>query len=409
MTVSGGHASGAAVVIVSLLFTVLAVIASILRLYTRIVIGHNGGYDDFFITIATFLTIGLTICTCLEINYGDGKHEWTISPVEATKSLQTLYASIIIYNLALFTCKASILLQYLRIFPQRGFRIACFALMAFVFAYLNWTFWSQVFFCKPIAAYWDFTITDGKCLNRGVVWFVNAGINIVSDIAVAVLPLPMLRQLNIQRRPKIALMVVFGLGGFTCVVSILRLESIYAASHSAKDTSYNSSLAALWSSLEVNTGILCSSLPTLKTLLSRLFPQIFTSYHRSTFPSGGGVAYDPKATFGSSSNKKSRSKMTHDQISRGMMSAGGRGGGQHAAFASRGSRGGSMEIDLTEMMGSPPSKEIKVVTVVNQEVEGGLPGRGGDGGGGGEDGTKSEQGSTRDLIWRMSSSSSDLR
>ncbi len=79
---------------------------------------------------------------------------------------------------------------------------------------------------------------------------MNAGINIVSDIAVAALPLPMLKQLRIQRRPKIALMVVFGLGGFTCIVSILRLESIYAASHSLKDTSYNSSLAALWSSLE---------------------------------------------------------------------------------------------------------------------------------------------------------------
>ncbi|KAK0929657.1 hypothetical protein LTR29_016984 [Friedmanniomyces endolithicus] len=251
MPVSGGHASGPAVVIVSLLFTVLAVIASALRLYTRIVIGRNGGYDDAFITIATFLSVGLTVCTCLEIRYGDGQHEWTISPAEAERSLQALYASIIIYNLALFACKASILLQYLRIFPQREFRVACFALMGFTLVYSNWTFWSQVFFCKPIAAYWDFDLmADGKCFDRGLVWFMNAGINIVSDIAVAALPLPMLKQLRIQRRPKIALMVVFGLGGFTCIVSILRLESIYAASHSPKDISYNSSLAALWSSLE---------------------------------------------------------------------------------------------------------------------------------------------------------------
>ncbi len=173
MPVSGGHASGPAVVIVSLLFTVLAVIASALRLYTRIVIGRNGGYDDFFITIATFLSVGLTVCTCLEIRYGDGQHEWTISQAEATRSLQALYASIIIYNLALFTCKASILLQYLRIFPQRDFRIACFALMGFSIAYVNWSFWSQVFFCKPIAAYWDLEMTDGKCFDRGLVWYAS--------------------------------------------------------------------------------------------------------------------------------------------------------------------------------------------------------------------------------------------
>ncbi|KAK0251064.1 hypothetical protein LTS09_013770 [Friedmanniomyces endolithicus] len=428
MPVSGGHASGPAVVIVSLLFTVLAVMASALRLYTRIVIGRNGGYDDAFITIATFLSVGLTVCTCLEIRYGDGQHEWTISPAEAERSLQALYASIIIYNLALFACKASILLQYLRIFPQRAFRIACFALMGFTLVYSNWTFWSQVFFCKPIAAYWDFDLmADGKCFDRGLVWFMNAGINIVSDIAVAALPLPMLKQLRIQRRPKIALMVVFGLGGFTCIVSILRLESIYAASHSPKDISYNSSLAALWSSLEVNTGILCSSLPTLKTLVSRLFPQIFTSYHRSTLPSAGptgGLDHpsNKTPTFGSKSHRKAhRTGMTHDQISRGggIMSE----RGQHAAFASRGSRGGSMEIDLTEMLGSPPRgggggaaamgrKDIKVVTVVNQEVEveveGGHAGREGMMGRGGDGGMKSESGSTRDLIWRTSSEE-DLR
>ena len=79
-----------------------------------------------------------------------------------------------------------------------------------------------------------------------------------------------------------------------------------------------------------------------------------------------------------------------------------------------------MEIDLTEMLGSPPRggggaaagrKEIKVVTVVNQEVEveGGLAGAEGMmGRGGGDGGMKSETGSTRDLIWRTSSEE-DLR
>ncbi|KAK3643569.1 hypothetical protein LTR56_010079 [Elasticomyces elasticus] len=381
MAVAGGHASGTAVNTVVLTFTSLAVIASVLRLYTRIGVGRNGGYDDACIVVATVLTIALTVTVCLETKYGNGRHQSTISPEDGVRSLQALYASIIVYNLALFFCKCSILLQYLRIFPQRHFRFACFSLLALIIVYANWTLWSQVFFCKPIAAYWDLA-GGGKCLDRGTVWFVNAGMNIVSDMAVAVLPLPMLRQLNIQRKPKIALMIVFALGGFTCIVSILRLASIYALTHSV-DTSYNGALAALWSSLEVNTGILCSSLPTLKTLVSRAFPHLFTSYHRS-HPSG---ALDPKATFGSQGKKG----MTHDQISRGFSGRGPGIRGQHAAFASRGSQTGSMKIDLAEMMGSP-SKEIKVLTVVNQEVEGGL----------GDERRKSEQGSTRDLIYRTS-------
>lgn len=43
--------------------------------------------------------------------------------------------------------------------------------------------------------------------------FANAGVNILTDIATAVLPLRYLRQLNVPRRQRVALMIVFGLGG----------------------------------------------------------------------------------------------------------------------------------------------------------------------------------------------------
>ena len=37
--------------------------------------------------------------------------------------------------------------------------------------------------------------------------------NIATDIAIGVLPLPMLKELQLPKRQKIALMIVFGLGG----------------------------------------------------------------------------------------------------------------------------------------------------------------------------------------------------
>lgn len=43
--------------------------------------------------------------------------------------------------------------------------------------------------------------------------FANAGMNIATDIAIGILPLPMLKELQLPRRQKIALMTVFGLGG----------------------------------------------------------------------------------------------------------------------------------------------------------------------------------------------------
>lgn len=49
---AGGHTSGDAVAGVTVSFTVVAVICTVLRLYTRFALNKMGGIDDVFIAIA---------------------------------------------------------------------------------------------------------------------------------------------------------------------------------------------------------------------------------------------------------------------------------------------------------------------------------------------------------------------
>lgn len=60
----------------------------------------------------------------------------------------------------------------------------------------------------------------------------------------------------------------------TCIVSVLRLVWIYPISIT-KDVTYESPLSALWSNVELNVGILCSCLPTLRSCMTRIFPSFF--------------------------------------------------------------------------------------------------------------------------------------
>lgn len=190
--------------------------------------------------------------------------------------LKAFYVSIWVYNLSLSCTKVSILLQYLRIFIQKRFRVACYTLLGVVVVYSLYTFFTAVFACTPIAFFWDPSL-GGKCLNRFAIWFANSGINIGTDILTAVLPLPMLKRLELPRRQRRALMIVFALGGFTCIVSILRLQSLYVISQST-DVSWDNPLAAIWSSVEANTAIICSCLPTLRCIFPRLLrPQLSLS------------------------------------------------------------------------------------------------------------------------------------
>ncbi|USW51811.1 hypothetical protein Slin15195_G051300 [Septoria linicola] len=270
-----GHAPGSAVVGVTVAFTVLAFLATVSRLITRLAIVRSAGIDDLVITVALLLTIALTTCMVMQVKYGMGRHADTLSDNDNTYSLIWFWASVWIYYLALMFAKLSILFQYLRIFPEKRFRRWCFTLMAVIVGWTLWAFFSALFACWPIQHFWNPAI-PGACLNRLAVWFSNAAMNIVTDIATTVLPLPVLKSLNLPKRQRYILMAVFGMGGAVCVISVMRLSSLYAISVST-DVSWDNPLAAIFSSCEVNVGILCSCLPTLKGCITRYFPRLFSS------------------------------------------------------------------------------------------------------------------------------------
>ncbi|RMY78999.1 hypothetical protein D0863_00312 [Hortaea werneckii] len=330
-----GHAPGQAVTGATVAFTVLAGLATIMRLFTRLHIVHTAGIDDVSIIIAMCLSIVLTATMVKQVTYGIGDHYDDLNHADQIHVLQWMWASIWVYYLALGAAKCSIILQYLRIFPHNKFRLACYILLAVIGVYTAWTFFSSLLACIPVASFWDKSI-EGHCLARLPVWFTNAALNIVTDIATVVIPLPVLKGLQLPKRQKIALMIVFGLGGITCIVSILRLQSLYAISI-AEDVTWENPMAAIWSSIEVNVGILCSCIPTLKGCVNRVFPRFFKD--RST--GRPSVPDNIELTPGGAGKHFAMASRNHDSKPRGRATQGGR------------------EAD----------EGIQVVTVMEQEVE----------------------------------------
>ncbi|KAH9828059.1 integral membrane protein [Teratosphaeria destructans] len=272
-----GYAAPDVVLGMTIAFTSLALTTVILRLLTRLRIVKNPGLDDILITIAMIFDIGLAVCTGIEVRNGMGRPIASLSNEDLIITFKSLYASIIVYNVALCFTKFSILVQYLRIFTtSKPFAIAVRLTMTAVALYEIWSIISSIIFCWPIEAFWDHSIQNARCLSKEAVWFANAACNIVTDIAIAIIPIPVISTLQLAKRTKIVLTIVFALGGFTCVVSILRIESLYAVS-TAKDQTKANGQTALWSMLEIQTGIMCSCLPTLKGLITKVMPQLFTS------------------------------------------------------------------------------------------------------------------------------------
>ena len=77
---------------------------------------------------------------------------------------------------------------------------------------------AQVFFdifqCVPISSAWNPSET-GKCLPYGALVLAMGIVNIITDVIMLVLPMPLLWKLNVSKSRKWMLMIMFSLGGLS--------------------------------------------------------------------------------------------------------------------------------------------------------------------------------------------------
>lgn len=103
------------------------------------------------------------------------------------------------------------LLLYLRLFPTTRYRIIVITSLVVIPILGLWMILSSVLFCIPVADFWS-PRSLNRCLPRTPVWFLNAALQIVTDLWIVILPMPMWAVLRLPWRQKTAVVVLFGLG-----------------------------------------------------------------------------------------------------------------------------------------------------------------------------------------------------
>ncbi|KAH6668390.1 hypothetical protein B0J14DRAFT_675210 [Halenospora varia] len=264
---------GYRLVIVTAIFLPLASVVVALRIYTRRVIVHAIGYDDYAIILGWLLSIALSIACIVHLYYGLGVHMWDV-PVTTFSPPFWIVALIggVFYGVSFMFVKMSLLLLYLRLSQYQTFRIMVYAAIITTVTYSLLGSFEFLFGCRPIAKSWDITITYGSCINPAKILAIHGGLNIATDIAMLVLPVVMVRKLQLPRREKVALAGLFMTGTLVCIISIIRLKKVLILI-SASDTTWLASDVLTWSTIEVNVGIICACLPSFKPFLRRHFPR----------------------------------------------------------------------------------------------------------------------------------------
>ncbi|KAK1764388.1 hypothetical protein QBC33DRAFT_594971 [Phialemonium atrogriseum] len=257
----------------------IALLFVVLRLYTRGRLLHVLSATDWCIILSLLFAGGVTASSIEQAIRGSGTHLWQLDPAQVPMITRASWYGILFYSLALTMTKISILLLYRRIFTYSWAKLASQIVLFIVIIIGLWTVATICTACVPLQAFWRWELAlEGNVYCHPLnLWWTNTGLHIAAEVLIVLLPLPVLLRLRLPRRQKYALVGVFTLGFFVCIVSVLRLLTLIRVETTPNiDASYDAELL-YWSAVEVNAAISCACVMTLKPLVARMFPRLLST------------------------------------------------------------------------------------------------------------------------------------
>ncbi|KAK2034473.1 integral membrane protein [Colletotrichum zoysiae] len=254
--------------IASIALPIVTFVIFLMRCLSRFMVARKLWWDDWTALMAmSFLVVS---CVLSNITYrlGFGLHYWDIDPDNGKTILQLFYASQMTYIMILLSAKASVCALYYRIFCYQWFRLAVRIFFVLLVIHGTLFLFLIMFQCVPISAVWDRSI-DGRCLNLTAISFSGASTAILEDFILILFPIPALMKLSMGPRKRMGLMLLFGFGSFAIIASIIRLKYLVLFSHSY-DPIWDYFNSSVWSAIEVNSAIICGSLPAIYPLIKKI-------------------------------------------------------------------------------------------------------------------------------------------
>jgi hypothetical protein len=102
---------------------------------------------------------------------------------------------------------------------QKVYRWALYVIAGVVIGYSVAITFALIFACRPIQKAWNAAL-EGSCIDRNGLYAATAVTNTVTDVALLIVPLPVVISLNMPTIQKIGLLFMFVIGG-ACVPLVL--------------------------------------------------------------------------------------------------------------------------------------------------------------------------------------------
>ncbi|KAK1758803.1 hypothetical protein QBC47DRAFT_336241 [Echria macrotheca] len=256
----------------TLAITILALITYSTRMCVRLVMVRNIGLDDYFMTLAMALCVAGEGVIIGSIAYGAGRHMGDIPLEHLSTGLKLNFISQPLFLIGICVTKLAVGATLLRIASTKFYRRLLIGIMGFMAFYTIGCFFTVVLQCTDIRALWDQSIPQ-NCWSATTLKglsYTNVALNITTDLLLAlVIPIPMLWNLNVNRRTRFSLIFALSLGAFACAAAFIKIGFLVNYGKTG-DWLWDSRDISIWTVVECNTAIIAGSLPALRPLFKKM-------------------------------------------------------------------------------------------------------------------------------------------
>ncbi|KAI1643734.1 uncharacterized protein F4817DRAFT_348821 [Daldinia loculata] len=256
--------------------------------------------DDWLLLPATLLTTGVGICLVFGVSReAMGYREYPtslenpseIAIYQMSTSIKLEWSISLILPIALACTKVSFLLFYKRIFSiSRRINWVLNGLIIFVVMWALAFFFATLFCCRVMLLFiWKPISEMSECKFFLDVLMAFCITGFTTDLAIIVLPIPLIWRLKLSSAQKYTASASFLLGSVTVASALARLivsvGFVAEAADPSSDNILNITLYCYWGMVECSVGVFAACLPTLQLFFRRRTWQSVASRTRSLFSS----------------------------------------------------------------------------------------------------------------------------
>ncbi|RVX72301.1 hypothetical protein B0A52_04506 [Exophiala mesophila] len=167
--------------------------------------------------------------------------------------------------------------------------------------------------CIPLSSVWnqgvDPTETPDQCINVMAFFYANSIIMIVNDVVMYLMPMWLLRNVDMLRGHRIGIYALFGAGGIVVIASIFRLVAVNRMA-TTDNLSESYALIWIWAAVENHVGICAACGGAIKQRTIAAYASVRRSYSDLRYKMSSTSSINSRAKCVEASSGRSESTST---------------------------------------------------------------------------------------------------